>query len=96
MLARNRDTGGISDQHFSDLAELAQLVENDLAVLLSERFEMASLMQAPRTTRRWPGLFQCRPRRCWPRAGGRGCRRSGVREGVRLVTLTGPGGVGKS
>jgi hypothetical protein len=64
MLARNRDTGGISDQHFSDLAELAQLVENDLAVLLSERFEMASLMQAPRTTRRWPGLFQCRPRRC--------------------------------
>jgi hypothetical protein len=41
MLARNRDTGGISYQHFSDPAELAQLVENDLAVLLSERFEMA-------------------------------------------------------
>src|SRR5690242_8590726 len=40
MLARIKDEGGLSYQHFSDPAELQQLVENDLAVLLSERFEM--------------------------------------------------------
>lgn len=41
MLARIRDDGDVSYQHFSDPAELQRLVENDLAVLLSERFEMA-------------------------------------------------------
>ncbi|HWN01032.1 MAG TPA: DUF4062 domain-containing protein, partial [Streptosporangiaceae bacterium] len=40
MLARIRDEGGVSYQHFSEPAGLQQLVENDLAVLLSERFEM--------------------------------------------------------
>ena len=40
LLARIRDEGEVSYQHFSDPAELQQLVENDLAVLLSERFEM--------------------------------------------------------
>jgi hypothetical protein len=39
MLARIRDEGGVSYQHFSDPAELGQLVQDDLAVLLSERFE---------------------------------------------------------
>jgi hypothetical protein len=32
LLARIRDEGGVSYQHFSDPAELQQLVENDLAV----------------------------------------------------------------
>ena len=41
MLTRIRDAGDVSYQHFSDAAELQRLVENDLAVLLSERFEMA-------------------------------------------------------
>jgi hypothetical protein len=41
MLARIRDQGGVSYQHFSDPAELQPPVENDLAVLLSERFESA-------------------------------------------------------
>src|SRR4249919_2840773 len=36
MLARIRDEGDLSYQHFSDPAELQQRVENDLAVLLSE------------------------------------------------------------
>ena len=40
MLARIRDEGGVSYQHFSEPAGLQQLVENDLAVLLSERFEI--------------------------------------------------------
>src|SRR5215831_4841082 len=41
MLARIRDEGGVSYQHFSDPGQLRRLVENDLAVLLSERFEAA-------------------------------------------------------
>src|SRR5215469_262348 len=40
LLARIRDEGGVSYQHFSDPAGLQRLVEDDLAVLLSERFEM--------------------------------------------------------
>src|SRR5580658_4900139 len=38
MLDRITDEGGVSYQNFSDPAELQQLVENDLAVLLTERF----------------------------------------------------------
>src|SRR5262252_8104618 len=41
MLGRIRDEGDVSYQHFSDPAELQGLVQNDLAVLLSERFELA-------------------------------------------------------
>jgi hypothetical protein len=41
MLARIRDEGGVSYQRFADPAELQQPVGNDLAVLLSERFEIA-------------------------------------------------------
>src|ERR1700753_2866803 len=39
LLARIRDEGEVSYRRFSDPAELQQLIENDLAVLLSERFE---------------------------------------------------------
>src|SRR5215813_10793299 len=46
LLARIRDTGGVSYQHFSDPAGLQRLVEDDLAVLLSERFEMTGPGQA--------------------------------------------------
>jgi len=66
MLARIRDEGGVSYQHFSEPAGLQQLVENDLAVLLSERFEMTRPGEgAADDARRWPGRFRCRPRRCW-------------------------------
>jgi predicted ATPase len=97
MLARIRDEGGVSYQHFSDPAGLQQLVEDDLAVLLSERFEM---------TRPGAGAADGAPL-----AGavpvpvtpllGRDREAAAledliVREGARLVTLTGPGGVGKS
>jgi predicted ATPase len=97
LLARLRDEGGVSYQHFSAAGELQQLVENDLAVLLSEQFARTS-----------PGAGAAQE---LPPAGalpvpastlvGRE-REVGavedlvVRENVRLVTLTGPGGVGKS
>ena len=41
MLDRIKDSGDVSYQRFSDSEELQSLVQNDLAVLLSERFEMA-------------------------------------------------------
>src|SRR5262245_28885786 len=41
MLAQIRDDADVSYQHFSDPGQLQRLVENDLAVLLSERFEAA-------------------------------------------------------
>jgi hypothetical protein len=46
LLARIQDEGGVSCRQFSEPAELQQLVENDLAVLLSERFEMTRPGQA--------------------------------------------------
>ena len=97
MLARIRGDGDITYQRFSEAAELQRLVENDLAVLLSERFEMArtrdgGAAEAPRAV----GL----PVAATPLVG-RDQETAVVAdlvlgEGVRLVTLTGPGGVGKS
>jgi predicted ATPase len=97
MLARIRDEGGVSYQHFSDPAGLQQLVEDDLAVLLSERFELTR-----------PGadggddaqLAAALPVSATPLLG-REREAAAVEdlvtgEGARLVTLTGPGGVGKT
>jgi Domain of unknown function (DUF4062) len=58
LLARIQDEGGVSYQYFSDPGELRQLVENDLAVLLSERFEMAQ----PHTAAESPGRTDQRVR----------------------------------
>ena len=97
LLARIQDEGGISYQYFSEPTELQHLVENDLAVLLSERFELnrpgvATSVGAP--------LAGALPVAATPLLG-REQEAAAIedlvaREGVRLVTLTGPGGVGKS
>jgi predicted ATPase len=97
LLARIEDEGGVSYKHFSDPAELQQLVENDLAVLLSERFE---------TTRPGAGgadatpLAGAVPVPATPLLGreqeSAAVEDLVVGQGARLVTLTGPGGVGKS
>jgi predicted ATPase len=97
MLARLRDDGNVSYQHFTDAAELQRLVENDLALLLSERFEMtrppagataakpsASPLPAPATP------LVDRERETAAAAD------LVTRQGARLITFTGPGGVGKS
>ena len=97
LLARIQDEGGVSYQHFSDPAGLQQLVENDLAVLLSERFEMTRPGQAAAGGAPLAGAL---PVPVTPLLGREqetaALEDLVVREGVRLVTLTGPGGVGKS
>ena len=96
MLARIKDDDSVSYQRFSDSVELQRLVENDLAVLLSERFEMT----------RPPGrAADAAPAGALPVPPTPLVDRSQettevedlvVRQGVRLITFTGPGGVGKS
>ena len=97
MLARIKDEGGLSYQYFSDPAELQQLVENDLAVLLSERFEMTRPGKGAADEAPLAGAV---PVPATPLLG-REQETAAVEElvtgeAVRLVTLTGPGGVGKS
>jgi predicted ATPase len=97
MLARIKDEGGLSYQRFSDPAELQQRVENDLAVLLSERFEMTRSGEGGADEAPLAGAL---PMPATPLLGREqetaAVEELVVGEGVRLVTLTGPGGVGKS
>jgi predicted ATPase len=97
MLARIRDEGDVSYQHFSDPAELQRLAGNDLALLLSERFEMSRPGDAAAGDAPLAGAL---PAPATPLLG-REREAAAVedlvaREGARLVTLTGPGGVGKT
>jgi predicted ATPase len=102
MLARISEEAAVSYRHFQTPAELGRLVRDDLAALLSERFAAASQVDAalpppPGTTGR--GLRPL-PLSVTSLVG----REQAIDEiagvigqpGVRLVTLTGPGGVGKT
>ena len=104
MLARLESEGGVSYRQFSDAAELGGLVGNDLAVLLSERF----LVEPAHDLAGHPGATaeqEASPAPALPVPAtplvGREQQVAAVQdlvaeEGVRLVTLTGPGGIGKS
>jgi predicted ATPase len=99
LLARIRDEGGVSYQHFSEPGGLRQLVENDLAVLLSERFEMTQPGQAAAAGAPLAGVGAV-PVPATPLLG-RDREAAAIEdlvtgEGARLVTLTGPGGAGKT
>src|SRR5262249_25260310 len=93
---RIKDDGTISYQRFSDAAELRHLVENDLALLLSERFEMT----LPHAVSADAPLAGALPVPSTPLEGRdqdvAAVQSLVLEEGARLVTLTGPGGVGKS
>ena len=93
LLARIKADNSVSYQRFSDPAELQGMVENDLALLLSERFEMtrpepeavlAGSLPVPATP------LVDRDQETAETAD------LVLRQGVRLITFTGPGGVGKT
>ncbi|MDB5074099.1 MAG: ATPase-like protein, partial [Chloroflexi bacterium] len=90
-----RDDGVTSYQKFATAAELRELIANDLALLLAERFAgppqtltPASELLAPLPVQR--GVLFGRAREVGA------TRALLLRENVGLVTLTGPGGVGKT
>ncbi|SNS19404.1 Predicted ATPase [Geodermatophilus pulveris] len=93
LVERVQAEGGASTTPFRDAAELGRLVADDLAVLLSERFGRAA--PAP------PGLATgWLPTPATPMVDRRAelaAVTALLRDpGVRLVTLTGPGGIGKT
>jgi predicted ATPase len=99
LLARVKEEASASYRSFRTPAELGRLVRDDLAVLLSERFAAASpAAPAPESS----GASGLRP---LPASTTSLLGRDQViaeltgllgQPGVRLVTLTGPGGVGKT
>ncbi len=95
LLDQVQADNSVSYQRFSDAGELQRLVENDLAVLLSERFE-----QTRRGGAEAPPLAAALPAPATPMVAREQDTTavSGLVTGqdVRLITLTGPGGVGKS
>lgn len=99
LLGRIRDENAGCYKSFATPDELRELVENDLALLLSERFESAVSEVRPRAeTTQQPLTNVPFPRN--PLIGREHELRTGcdllLRDDVALVTLTGPGGSGKS
>ncbi|MEV4538608.1 DUF4062 domain-containing protein [Asanoa sp. NPDC049518] len=95
LLDRIRDDARVSYRQFRDADELRRAVGEDIALLLSERFSPAGT--APPTDARVPLPLPVAPNRLL----GRGAEQQALTDlltdpEVRLVTLTGPGGVGKT
>lgn len=95
MLARIRDDDRVSYKSFRDAQELGELVTNDLATLLADRFDAAARHRtAP------GGAVRAIPSAYTPLVGRDRERDEIVRmlrsPDTRLVTLVGPGGIGKS
>lgn len=95
LLQRIRDDDRVSYKSFTDAEELGRLLQDDLAVLLAEQFdrarEPAAADQLPR-----PGI----PAPYTPLVGREAERDTALsllaQPSTRLVTLVGPGGIGKS
>ena len=97
MLGRIKDEGDVSYQRFSDPAQLRQLLGNDLAVLLSERFTQAEDDGEQVAPDLQPSLLPAPPTPLLGRdKEAKAIQDLVLRDGVRLVSFTGPGGVGKS
>jgi hypothetical protein len=97
LLDRIRQEASVSYRTFSGSAELGRLVRDDLAVLLSERFTVSSAGQAARGRVRGPRPLPVGSTSLVGREEAIGEVAALVTNPeVRLVTLTGPGGVGKT
>jgi predicted ATPase len=93
LLDRIRAEGDASYQQFTTPQELRERIANDLALLLTERFAQAPKMADavhPAPLPVWRGPLIDREREVAL------VRELLLREEVALVTLTGPGGVGKT
>ncbi|MGN6760488.1 MAG: DUF4062 domain-containing protein [Leifsonia sp.] len=100
LLARIRDDDRAAYKYFESPRELAQLIENDLATLLAERFDQSRALSAEVASDadrvvepvRLPvpltGLVG--------RDGDIAAVADRLEHGARLLTLAGPGGIGKS
>ena len=97
LLSRIRDDDRVSYKPFSTAAELRRLVQDDLALLLSERFETAQRRESPPAGVDRDGALPVPPT---PLVGREreveAVDRLLLASDVREVTLTGPGGVGKT
>ncbi len=101
LLRRLEEEGSVSYRPFSDAQELQELVLDDLVVLLSERFDAvaanaldegsAGHVPAPR-----PAALPVPMTRTVGRETEVAQIVGRFREGARLLTLTGPGGIGKT
>ena len=100
LVARIENESDVSYQRFTGAAELQRLVENDLAVLLSERFIGAQARgdgSPGKAAGPAAGALPVPPTPLVDREQEVPAVRELVRgAGVRLVTLTGPGGSGKT
>lgn len=101
MLTDIRDRDAVSYKSFSDATELRALIQDDLALLLTESFESSDrshgtedeTSQAPKARCNLPAdatLFVGRT------AEARRLHELLDQDDVRLVTVTGPGGIGKT
>ncbi|MET0781910.1 MAG: DUF4062 domain-containing protein [Microbacterium sp.] len=103
LLARIRDDDDASYVAFSDAAELSDLITADLATLLAERFDAAGGRHEAlgEPVAEVFSTEPVRPPSPLTRLVGREdelahVKRMLTEEGQRLVTITGPGGIGKS
>ena len=95
LLARVQHDDRLSYRGFSSTEELEQLIKDDLAVLLSERFEDRAGEGVGRDL--WRPLAPPLPSTpTFGREHDIAEVTRALRDGVRLLTLVGPGGVGKS
>ncbi|HLF25714.1 MAG TPA: DUF4062 domain-containing protein [Anaerolineae bacterium] len=99
LLDQVRSDDRASYKPFTTAAELRELIENDLALLLTERFEAAQPVEidaAPATPRRRHNLPAPPTRMIGREAELATARELLLRNDVNLLTMTGPGGAGKT